>query len=187
MKPPLTAPLKGYLSVIFLNTSKGIIALLLTSLKIQEVKKSDDKFRNWVFTLNNPTEDDIDRLANPYEQLKYIAYGNEIAPETGTPHLQGFLCCWEPQRLSFFKKQIPRAHMEPMRGRLQDSKKYCEKEGKLTEWGQKPDQGRRTDIVGLKRKLMQGHHPKDLAIEDEGLYAKRYVTKHLVYMQKICV
>ena len=58
--------------------------------------------------------------------------------------------------------------MEPMRGRLQNSKKYCEKEGKLIEWGQKPDQGRRTDIVGLKRKLMEGHHPMDLAIEDEG-------------------
>jgi len=58
--------------------------------------------------------------------------------------------------------------MEPMRGRLQDNDKYVEKEGDLTTWGQKPDQGRRTDIVGLKRKIMEGHHPMDLAIEDEG-------------------
>jgi|GEM_PF-6525076 len=58
--------------------------------------------------------------------------------------------------------------MEPMRGRLQDNDKYVEKEGDLTTWGQKPDQGRRTDIVGLKRKLMEGHHSMDLAIEDEG-------------------
>jgi len=134
----------------------------------KEVKKSEERFRNWVFTLNNYTHDDIDRLANPYEQVKYIAYGKEIAPNSGTPHLQGYLCCWEPQRLSFFKKQIPRAHMEPMRGRLQDNDKYVEKEGDLTTWGQKPDQGRRTDIVGLKRKSMEGHHPMDLAIEDEG-------------------
>jgi len=55
-----------------------------------------------------------------------------------------------------------------MRGRLQDNQKYCKKDGKLVEWGQKPDQGRRNDIVGLKRKLMEGHHPMDLAIEDEG-------------------
>jgi len=47
-------------------------------------------------------------------------------------------------------------------------KRYVEKEGDLTTWGQKPDQGRRSDIVGLKRKIMEGHHPMDLAIEDEG-------------------
>jgi len=39
--------------------------------------------------------------------------------------------------------------MEPMRGRLQDNDKNVEKEGDLTTWGQKSDQGRRTDIVGL--------------------------------------
>ena len=44
--------------------------------------------------------------------------------------------------------------MEPMRGRLQDNQKYCEKDGKPVEWGQKPDEGRRTDIVGLKRIYM---------------------------------
>jgi len=84
----------------------------------KEVKKSEEKFRNWVFTLNNYKDEDLARLAKPYEQVKYIAYGKEIAPGTGTPHLQGYVVCWEPQRLSFFKKQIPRAHLEPMRGRL---------------------------------------------------------------------
>ena len=43
----------------------------------QEVK-SAEKFRNWVFTLNNYTDEDIARLANPYEQVKFIAYGKEI-------------------------------------------------------------------------------------------------------------
>jgi len=107
----------------------------------KEVKKCEEKFRNWVFTLNNYKDEDVQRLVNPYEQVKYIAYGKEIAPNTGTPHLQGYIMCWEPQRMSFFKKQLPRAHMEPMRGRLQDNDKYVEKEGDLTTWGQKPDQG----------------------------------------------
>ena len=57
--------------------------------------------------------------------------------------------------MTFFKRQIPRAHMEPMQGRLQDNDKYVEKEGDLTTWGQKPDQGRRSDIVGLKHKIME--------------------------------
>jgi len=135
---------------------------------MQEVAKSSEKARNWVFTLNNYTEADIKRLANPFEHVKYVAYGKEIAPETGTPHLQGYVCCWTPVRMSFFKKQLPRAHMEVMQGRLLDNDRYIEKEGDFTTWGQKPDQGRRTDLVGLKRKIEEGHHPMDLALDDEG-------------------
>jgi len=115
-------------------------------------KDTSKKARNWMFTLNNYEDKDIERLANPCEQVKYIAYGKEVG-EFGTLHLQGYIICWEPQRLSFFKKQIPRAHVEIMRGRLLDNDTYVEKEGDLTTWGQKPDQGRRADIVGLKRKL----------------------------------
>jgi len=134
----------------------------------KEVVKKEEKARNWVFTLNNYTDDDIERLANPYEQVKYIGYGKEVGQQNQTPHLQGFICCWEPQRMSFFKKQIPRAHLQVMHGRIQDSMKYCSKENPLFEWGQRPDQGRRSDIVGLKRKLEEGHHPMELAINDEG-------------------
>jgi len=42
----------------------------------QKVKNAE-KFRSWMFTLNNCTEPDIYRLADPYEQVKYIAYDKE--------------------------------------------------------------------------------------------------------------
>ena len=29
--------------------------------------------------------------------IKFIAYGKEIAPTTNSPHLQGYIVCWEPQ------------------------------------------------------------------------------------------
>ena len=132
-----------------------------------ELPKKEEKSRNWVFTLNNYGDEEIARLAQPYEQYKYIAYGKEIG-KNGTPHLQGFLCCWEPQRMASIRKMIPRAHLEVMHGRVQDSERYCSKDGDLVEWGQRPDQGRRTDIIGLKRKICEGHHPMELAINDEG-------------------
>ena len=121
----------------------------------KKVKKSKQKYRNWVFTLNNYTKEDIERFASPYEQVKCIAYGKEVAPITSTTHLQGFIVCGEPQMMSCFIRQIPRAHIEPMRGRLQDNVKYIQKEGDYTKWGQGRDQGRRTDIVGVKRSKAQ--------------------------------
>ena len=67
--------------------------------------------------------------------------------------------------MTFFKRQIPRAHMEPMRGRFQDNDAYIEKEGDLTTWGQKPDQGQCTDIVCVKCKIQEGARPMDLPLK----------------------
>jgi len=64
------------------------------------MSEAPEKARNWVFTLNNYQDKDMARLASPYEQVKYIAYGKEIAPTTLAPHLQGYICCWEPQRMT---------------------------------------------------------------------------------------
>lgn len=121
--------------------------------------------RNWVFTLNNYTDEDLERIAKPYEQVKYIAYSKEVG-ESGTPHLQGFVCMWDPCRLSFFKRQLPRAHMEIMMGRLQDSDVYCSKQSELIEIGQRPDQGRRTDLIGVKRRIDRGELYEDLIFEE---------------------
>lgn len=56
---------------------------------------------NWCFTLNNYTEDEVLLLGgltnepHPFEisssVVKALACSEEIAPVTGTPHLQGYL------------------------------------------------------------------------------------------------
>lgn len=45
----------------------------------------------WVFTWNNYPEDADDLLKHPPDAFKYsyLVYGREVAPTTGTPHLQG--------------------------------------------------------------------------------------------------
>jgi len=77
--------------------------------------------------------------------------------------------------------------MQVLRGRMQDNDKYIGKDGDLTTWRQKADQGRsgrRTDIVGLKRKVMEGNRARtDLAIEDEG-YTK-VGAKHSRFAQEM--
>lgn len=48
--------------------------------------------RNWVFTINNWTEDDYRRLRvlGTASGTVYLCFQPEIAPQTGTPHLQGY-------------------------------------------------------------------------------------------------
>lgn len=67
--------------------------------------------RHWCFTQNNPTDEDVGIL-NTIE-CRYVTYGRETAPETGTPHLQGFISFKDCKTLSAVKKYLPRAHLEP--------------------------------------------------------------------------
>ena len=45
----------------------------------------------WVFTINNYTAEDIGRLASLPRDKCEVWFGEEIAPSTGTKHLQGYL------------------------------------------------------------------------------------------------
>lgn len=61
----------------------------------------------WVFTLNNYTDSDIERLESlPYPEY-FVVFGQEVAPSTGTPHLQGFIR---------FSKRVRRTGVEKMLG-----------------------------------------------------------------------
>lgn len=92
--------------------------------------------RNFVFTLNNFTaEDEINILEiNP----RFFQYGKEIAPTTGTHHLQGMICFQHQRKLASVIKMIPRAHVEIMRGTVQDSLEYTSKTGKHADKGPPP-------------------------------------------------
>lgn len=59
----------------------------------KKVKKgSSQTSRYWGFTWNNYTEDNVQRLLNLSPDLvKYIVFGYEVCPTTGTPHLQGWV------------------------------------------------------------------------------------------------
>ncbi|AXQ66573.1 MAG: putative viral replication protein [Circoviridae sp.] len=98
------------------------------------------KVRHWVFTLNNYTAVDESEILKC--NYKSLGYGKEVG-ESGTPHLQGWIAFHNPQRLSALKKIHARAHWEPMKGTLEDSREYCKKDGDYVEFG---------DILEMQRK-----------------------------------
>jgi len=87
------------------------------------------KSKNWCFTLNNYTEEDIKDIA--LWECKGVAYGKEVG-ENGTPHLQGFVCFKNQVRFQTVKDLHAKAHWEIMHGRLDQNKAYCSKQGELT-------------------------------------------------------
>jgi len=91
--------------------------------------------RAWCFTLNNYTEEERDALRSL--KCKYIVFGYERGEE-GTPHLQGYVHLSTQKTLSAMKKFIPRAHLEPRRGTIDEAVDYCKKDGDFEEYGEKP-------------------------------------------------
>lgn len=140
--------------------------------------------KGYCFTLNNYTEPQAVRLQGAVGRhgIKYIIYGREVAPTTGTPHLQGYLqtTTQNPKRIfeefgTFLTKQIATATK---------AMEYCKKEGDFFEAGEfdenvkgtkekKP--GERTDILALKETIKSGKTYDEICDMDEHFaHAARY-------------
>lgn len=102
--------------------------------------------RNYVFTLNNPTEEDQDTVYGLHTIDPHVVYavvGMEVGA-SGTPHYQGFLCFSQPKSLKQLREIFDKAHYEPKRGTFQQAADYCKKDGNYYEWGTLPmDQDKR--------------------------------------------
>lgn len=91
-----------------------------------------EQSRNWVFTLNNYTDDDIKDITTWTDRgVEGVGYGKEVG-DSGTPHLQGFLVFTKKVSLSTVKDLNGRMHIERMRGKLTQSIAYCSKQDSLT-------------------------------------------------------
>lgn len=114
--------------------------------------------RYFCFTINNPTNDDDKQLTNLLPSIAYLCYGREQGKD-GTPHYQAYVELDAPQRFSWIKKRLTRAHIEHRKGSRTQARDYCFKEDKKPfEYGQwKPDrQGQRNDLVAVQRELDNG-------------------------------
>lgn len=87
--------------------------------------------RSWCFTISNPTPDDESAIRSlDGDQVARLAVGKEIAPTTGTPHLQGYVRFHKSHRQGQVRQLLGgRAHVEPRNGTEPEASKYALKDG----------------------------------------------------------
>lgn len=98
---------------------------------------SSIRSRAYCFTYNNYTEEDLQKLLN-YSLANYVIIGREIAPTTGTPHLQGYMRFTNAIRFVSLVKAFPGVHFEVAKGTFEQNVNYCCKENNFVERGERP-------------------------------------------------
>lgn len=114
--------------------------------------------RRYCFTINNPTDAETQQIRDLGNSptTSYLVFGREIAPGTGTPHLQGFVVFATNSRFRKAKRLIcERAHLEIARATSAQAAEYCKKEGDFEEYGTPPRQGERNDFKEFKEWVLR--------------------------------
>lgn len=146
------------------------------------------KQRNYLFTLNNYSENEIELLKKI--ECKYLIWGYEIGEKCGTPHLQGFVSFINPRTINGLKREKAwkRAHVEVALKPL-SAIDYCKKgsqsHDEWTEFGIKgPNygkdysgfeigefkQGARNDLAAAYEAIKDGESVADLTWRDPSSY-----------------
>lgn len=126
--------------------------------------------RSYVFTLNNYSAADEARIQGI--DCRYLVYGREAAPTTGTLHLQGYLYFSNAKSFTAAKRLIgDTAHLEVARGTPSQSRTYCVKDGDFFEKGDLPQQGKRSELEELKQLI-----DEDPAVPSLQLYDTAFPT-----------
>lgn len=149
----------------------------------KKTKNAPDVSRGYVFTLNNWTQEEKERLM--VVNCRYIVFGEEIAPKTGTPHLQGFVYFKDAKTRSACMKNLGVGkriwfQKESEKATVNDRINYCKKEcTNIFEYGDPPKQGARGDLEQLVTSIQEGDiTTDDIAIENPYMYQQYGRTLH---------
>ena len=137
------------------------------------------RVRGYWFVLNNYKPSDVSRLSEvinlPRPVVQYIIFGEEIAPTTGTPHLQGFIYFKNAQEHLSARKVISMsAAVGAIDGTPDQNTTYCKKEGKYYEFGTPPKQGKRSDLEEVYQQVRDGVDMDTIVMENPDAYNRAH-------------
>lgn len=128
--------------------------------------------RGWCFTINNDHFDDLDTLLE--RDFQYLIFGFEMG-KNKTPHMQGYVYFEKKREFGRVRDMFyhQRAHIEMARGTPEQNIRYCSKDGEYYEFGDRPNPGKRTDLIEVKE-LIRKKTPMTQIAED-------YFTDYIRY------
>lgn len=108
--------------------------------------------RNWCFTHNNYTQEDIlvvKAWATTLAGFMGVMFEEEAGEAKATPHLQGFVCFSTMKSGKQMNEIGPRTHWSVMKGSIESNKTYCSKDDSgVVVIGQFPMSARDKGIAG---------------------------------------
>lgn len=123
--------------------------------------------RRWCFTWNNYPVDHKEELLEA--KPKYLLFGYERCPTTGTPHLQGYIEFKSGKRFKTLQKIGLRCiHWSICNGTQEQNQRYCKKGGIFFEFGEPAEQGARNDLADAAEMLANGCSMLEVAEEQPG-------------------
>lgn len=136
------------------------------------------RVRSYVITVNNWEQEDISRLKSVVE-IKYGLLGEEIGPQNGVKHLQGYLQLFKATTLSAFMKKLVKVGVKCSiaiaKGTFEQNEIYCKKDGKTHEWGtRKTNQGARNEMVDIKNMIFEGKEDIEILDKHPGSFIRYY-------------
>lgn len=114
-------------------------------------------------------------------QIRFVAYGDEICPDSGRPHHQVFCYFHNPRSpgattLGKIGDMFGEQHCfaKAMYGSILQNESYCMKESSLIKVGSEPKQGYRGDLEETKELLISGDLTTDMICEENPMMFHQY-------------
>lgn len=124
------------------------------------IKATKVQARRWCWTLNNYSETEEKAIQNGANDaaVRYVLYGHETAPETKTPHLQGYIELNKALTMNGVKRVLgsERVHVEKCKGTASQNIQYCKKEKNFWEHGESAKGASKVDYNEIVNECIEG-------------------------------
>lgn len=143
--------------------------------------------RHFCFTVNNYSSADDDELKalGTAPGTSYLVYGYETG-ESGTPHLQGYICFESTKRFAQVKSILPDgAHIEVKRGSPKQAADYCKKDGIFQEFGTLPRSPNGATVFDDFKLWIMSEYSKHGNPPNERLIAQTHPALYVRYGRKL--
>lgn len=148
--------------------------------------------KSYCFTINNWTEEHKTFLSSLLDRLECLVYGEEIAPTTNTPHLQGYLRFKKIIKITTLANMMNGIHYIIAKGSPMENYKYCTKDGKnIFEFGTFTNVSQGKKFEEFKEDIKKGMNEKEYSEKYTDLYIRystgmnKYAFQQDEYQEKI--